>query len=177
MLVLVLAVSVSGGKVNIKITSLADSRAGWSYCYSQPPRTRSTTPAAGHTSVKMSTTKRKSPARTGLAPPQFNRSISGPDPRNKTQYNRSKSANDDRLNDPEVQAKIGNRMTKTVDKTIGKCGMCMKPVTVEGCTAFGKVYHKECFKCGNCRRRIDGKFFQRNDKPYCEKCYAVSHIT
>ena len=50
--------------------------------------------------------------------------------------------------------------------------MCMKPVTVEGCTAFGKVYHKECFKCCVCKRRIDGKFFQKNGKPYCEKDYA-----
>lgn len=48
----------------------------------------------------------------------------------------------------------------------------MKPVTVEGCTAFGKVYHKECFKCCVCKRRIDGKFFQKNGKPYCEKDYA-----
>jgi hypothetical protein len=32
--------------------------------------------------------------------------------------NRSISA-DPNLNDPEIQAKIGNRMTKTVEKTIG----------------------------------------------------------
>ena len=43
---------------------------------------------------------------------------------------------------------------------------------MEGCTAFGKVYHKECFKCSSCRRKIDGKFFERSDKPYCDKCYA-----
>jgi len=142
------------------------------------PTTQATIPVGGHTSVKMST-KRKSPGRTV---PNLNRSISA-DPRSKT-YNRSTSqpatngTNGTKLdmkkldlNDPAIQAKIGNRATKTVEKTIGKCGMCMKPVTVEGCTAFGKVYHKECFKCCVCKRRIDGKFFQKNGKPYCAKDY------
>ena len=58
----------------------------------------------------------------------------------------------------------------------GKCGICMKPIKEDGCTAFGKVYHKECFKCCVCKRRIDGKFFQKNGKPYCEKDYAVSRV-
>lgn len=133
------------------------------------PTTQATIPVGGHTSVKMST-KRKSPGRT--LPPGINRSISA-DPRNKSAYNRSMSA-EPNLNDPEIQAKIGNRMTKTVDKQIGKCGICMKPVTVEGCTAFGKVYHKECFKCCVCKKRIDGKFFEKNGKPYCAKDYEVS---
>ena len=47
---------------------------------------------------------------------------------------------------------------------------------MEGCTAFGKVYHKECFKCCVCKKRIDGKFFEKNGKPYCEKDWAVSII-
>jgi hypothetical protein len=55
----------------------------------------------------------------------------------------------------------------------GKCGTCSKPVTMEGCTAFGKVYHKECFKCCVCKRRIDGKFFEKNGKPYCSKDFEV----
>jgi len=84
--------------------------------------------------------------------------------------NRSVSA-DPNLNDPAIKAKIGNRMTKTVNKTIGNCGICNKVVTDEGCTAFGKFYHKECFKCGGCRQKINGKFFERNGKPYCQKCF------
>ena len=56
----------------------------------------------------------------------------------------------------------------------GKCEICNKTVTDEGCTAFGKVYHKECFKCCKCRQKIQGKFFERGGKPYCPKCYAVS---
>jgi len=144
------------------------------------PTTQTTIPVGGHTSVKMST-KKKSPGRTA---PNLNRSISA-NPRPKPGYNRSTSqpaTNGTKtngtngstidLNDPAIRAKIGNRATKTVEKTIGKCGMCAKPVTVEGCTAFGKVYHKECFKCCVCKKRIDGKFFQKNGKPYCEKDYA-----
>ena len=69
-----------------------------------------------------------------LQVPNLNRSISA-DPRNKTAYNRSQS-HDPRngtknngstnglktnidLNDPAIQAKIGNRATKVVEKTIG----------------------------------------------------------
>ena len=74
-------------------------------------------------------TKRKSPGRT--VPPNLNRSISA-DPKSKSGYNRSLSSGsngkntpssngntDPRLNDPAIQAKIGNRQTKTVEKTIG----------------------------------------------------------
>jgi len=85
--------------------------------------------------------------------------------------NRSMSC-DPNLDDPAVQAKIGGRLTKTINKTIGKCEICNKTVTDEGCTAFGKVYHKECFKCCKCRQKIQGKFFERGGKPYCPKCYA-----
>jgi hypothetical protein len=46
-------------------------------------------------------------------------------------------------------------------------------VTLEGCTAFGKVYHKECFKCCVCKKKIDGKFFEKNGKPYCSKDFEV----
>lgn len=130
------------------------------------PTTQATIPVGGHTSVKMST-KKKSPM--GRPAPQFNRSISA-DPRSKTGYNRSMSA-DPRLDDPDIKAKIGNRATKTVQKSIGKCGMCKRPIQEDGCTAFGLVYHKECFKCCVCKKRIDGKFFERNGKPYCAKDY------
>lgn len=115
-------------------------------------------------------TKRKSP---GRQIPAMNRSISS-DPRTKSGYNRSMSHDPDMskldLNDPDIKAKIGNRQTKTVEKSIGKCGMCQKPIVgVDGCTAFGKVYHKECFKCCVCKKRIDGKFFEKGGKPYCAK--------
>lgn len=136
-----------------------------------PPPSTTTTSGSGHTSVKMST-KRKSPGRTI---PAINRSISA-DPRSKSAFNRSMSHEPDMskldLNDPEIKAKLGNRQVKTVEKSVGKCGVCKKAVGMEGCTAFGKVYHKECFKCCVCKKRIDGKFFEKNGKPYCEKDWA-----
>ena len=55
----------------------------------------------------------------------------------------------------------------------GKCGACNKPIQEDGCTAFGKVYHKACFKCHACKQKIQGKFFERGGKPYCEKDYMV----
>ena len=55
----------------------------------------------------------------------------------------------------------------------GNCGICNKLVTDEGCTAFGKFYHKECFKCCVCKQKIAGKFFEREGKPYCAKDFAV----
>ena len=82
------------------------------------PGGTTTQATVGHTSVKMST-KRKSP---GRQVPPMNRSISA-DPRNKSGYNRSTSHDPDMskldLNDPEIKAKIGNRMTKTVERSVG----------------------------------------------------------
>lgn len=92
---------------------------------------------------------------------------------NSVGYGRSVSADPSLLADPSVQAKLGNRATKVVQqqKSIGKCGMCNKPIQEDGCTAFGKVYHKACFKCHACKQKIQGKFFERGGKPYCEKDY------
>ena len=59
---------------------------------------------------------------------------------------------------------------------LGNCGICNKLVTDEGCTAFGKFYHKECFKCCVCKQKISGKFFERGGKPYCARDFAVSLI-
>ena len=75
--------------------------------------------------------------------------------------------------DPSVMARIGNRATKVVQKSIGKCGVCNKAIQEDGCTAFGKVYHKACFKCAVCKQKIQGKFFEKDGKPYCQKDFQV----
>ena len=72
----------------------------------------------------------------------------------------------------------------------------MRDLTEEGCTAFGKVwggrrrrsksgsdrsqadylaqvFHKECFRCHGCKKKLDGKFHSKDDQPYCTKCYKV----
>ena len=84
-----------------------------------PPPSSTSGSGSGHTSVKMST-KRKSP---GRQIPAINRSISA-DPRSKSAFNRSMSHEPDMskldLNDPDIKAKIGNRATKTIEKSVGK---------------------------------------------------------
>jgi len=83
------------------------------------------------------------------------------------------------LNDPEVLAKIGNRAVKTVTnkKPTRNCDKCKKPLTDDGCTAFGKVYHKDCFKCSNCKKKLEGKFFSKGEDPFCSECYKATQET
>ena len=53
------------------------------------------------------------------------------------------------------------------------CDHCSRELTEDGCTAFGKVFHKECFRCHGCKKRLDGKFFSKDDNAYCAKCFKV----
>jgi hypothetical protein len=91
-----------------------------------------------------------------------------------TTLGRSISADPSMLTDPSVQAKIGSRATKVVQSSLGKCPTCNKSIQEDGCTAFGKVYHKACFKCFVCKQKIQGKFFEKDGKPYCAKDYQKS---
>lgn len=102
------------------------------------------------------------PRSRGPSPNKLLRSTSTPTPTPSTEID---------LNDPEVLAKIGNRATKTVNKPTRNCDACILPLTEDGCTAFGKVFHKECFRCKGCTKKLDGKFFTKDDSPFCSKCY------
>ncbi|XP_039266577.2 paxillin-like [Styela clava] len=54
----------------------------------------------------------------------------------------------------------------------GDCAACQKPVMGEVTTALGKVWHPEHFVCAVCDEEIGvNTFFERDQKPYCEKCY------
>lgn len=78
------------------------------------------------------------------------------------------------MTDPEILAKIGNRAVKTVNKPTRQCDHCRQPLTDDGCTAFGKVFHKECFRCTGCKKKLDGKFFSKDEKAYCAACYKAN---
>jgi hypothetical protein len=78
------------------------------------------------------------------------------------------------LSDPDVLARIGNRAVKTVNKPARSCDHCKRDLTDDGCTAFGKVFHKECFRCHGCKKKLDGKFFSKDDNAYCAKCHKAS---
>jgi len=77
------------------------------------------------------------------------------------------------LSDPEVLARIGNRAIKTVTKPTRSCDHCSRELTDDGCTAFGKVFHKECFRCHGCKKKLDGKFFSKDEKAFCGACYKA----
>ena len=55
----------------------------------------------------------------------------------------------------------------------GECCICCELVERGGCTANGKTYHQQCFKCSNCRNILQDKFFTADDQPLCELCYKV----
>ena len=54
------------------------------------------------------------------------------------------------------------------------CDHCKRELTEDGCTAFGKVFHKECFRCHGCKKKLDGKFFSKDENAYCAKCHKSS---
>lgn len=81
------------------------------------------------------------------------------------------------LSDPEVMARIGNRAIKTVQKPSKSCDHCKRELTEDGCTAFGKVFHKECFRCHGCKKKLDGKFFSKDEKAYCANCHKSNQET
>jgi uncharacterized protein with PIN domain len=60
-----------------------------------------------------------------------------------------------------------------VQKSLGDCARCKKPVELKVISAAGKVYHPDtCFKCAKCSRKIAGgePFFPDDDGVLCEKC-------
>jgi hypothetical protein len=53
-----------------------------------------------------------------------------------------------------------------------RCATCGKVIIASYLTAQGKYYHPECFVCTHCRAPFqDGKFVEKEGKPYCERCY------
>eukprot|EP00092_Neocalanus_flemingeri_P065085 GFUD01079076.1.p1 GENE.GFUD01079076.1~~GFUD01079076.1.p1 ORF type:complete len:286 (+),score=81.27 GFUD01079076.1:45-860(+) len=53
----------------------------------------------------------------------------------------------------------------------GECYSCSEEVQSGGCSAIGRTYHKDCFKCSNCKTVLEAKFFTEEDQPLCENCY------
>eukprot|EP00092_Neocalanus_flemingeri_P033618 GFUD01036546.1.p1 GENE.GFUD01036546.1~~GFUD01036546.1.p1 ORF type:complete len:566 (-),score=130.78 GFUD01036546.1:276-1925(-) len=52
-----------------------------------------------------------------------------------------------------------------------QCYSCSEEVQSGGCSAIGRTYHKDCFKCSNCKTVLEAKFFTEEDQPLCENCY------
>jgi len=58
------------------------------------------------------------------------------------------------------------------------CGFCRKPLsrTQPAVRALDCLFHVECFTCFKCEKQLQGQqFYNVDEKPFCEDCYAVSH--
>ncbi len=57
-----------------------------------------------------------------------------------------------------------------------KCEQCFQPISSGKSTEFGgKLYHLDCFRCGQCNERIIGQeLYTYNSKPCCIQCYEKS---
>lgn len=62
-------------------------------------------------------------------------------------------------------------------KLCPSCPLCVQPILpVERFPAFNKIFHKNCFKCNDCKNPIVGGF-ELEDKPFCEMCYHTRQGT
>ncbi|KAJ2839115.1 Rho-type gtpase-activating protein, partial [Coemansia sp. 'formosensis'] len=54
------------------------------------------------------------------------------------------------------------------------CSLCKKPIFDEAIVTVEGTYHSECFRCTNCKQRIQGKSFAKTSQGiiYCVSCYA-----
>jgi len=64
-------------------------------------------------------------------------------------------------------------MVSTTPK--GACGRCSKGILGQSISALGKMYHVECFVCGNCASPLGtSSFFQSADgAPTCANCHSA----
>jgi paxillin len=54
-----------------------------------------------------------------------------------------------------------------------RCAHCDEPILDRCVTALGKKWHMEHFICTQCLNGFpDGSFFERDARPYCEKCFT-----
>jgi len=59
----------------------------------------------------------------------------------------------------------------------GLCHVCSEEVQSGGCKALGKTFHIDCFKCTNCKKQLEEKFFSMEEQPLCEACYKIEDKT
>ncbi|KAJ1875302.1 Rho-type gtpase-activating protein [Coemansia sp. RSA 990] len=54
------------------------------------------------------------------------------------------------------------------------CSLCKKPIFDEAIVTVEGTYHSECFRCTNCKQRIQGKSFAKTSQGiiYCVTCYS-----
>lgn len=51
------------------------------------------------------------------------------------------------------------------------CSHCGKPIADKCVTAMNKRWHLSCFVCTQCLQPFSGNYYEKDQRPYCEKCY------
>jgi paxillin len=52
-----------------------------------------------------------------------------------------------------------------------KCAHCNQAISDRCVTALDKKWHIHCFVCTQCTSPFQGNFFERDGRPYCDKCF------
>ena len=71
----------------------------------------------------------------------------------------------------------GSGFQPIVNAGAEKCAACEKTVFAgERVGAAGKSFHESCFKCTQCKRRLEPtNFSNNNSKNYCTKCQSTTN--
>ena len=75
-------------------------------------------------------------------------------------------------NQTQNQNRVANNSNSTSGPSRGNCAGCNQAVHGEVLQASGKLWHMNCFCCGNCADLLgSASFFEFEGSPHCEKCY------
>jgi len=73
---------------------------------------------------------------------------------------------------PKLPPGMAGRLTKVVTHT-KKCSACHQALSDDGVFALGKLFHKSCFRCKNCKKKLGQRFFTLQGSPSCANCYKA----
>jgi len=85
----------------------------------------------------------------------------------------SNLSNQQRINSNNLAKLTNNRPTKVIESS-KKCAGCSKPLKEDGFFALGELYHKSCFRCKFCKKRLGEKFYVKQNGPCCPDCYNTT---
>lgn len=63
------------------------------------------------------------------------------------------------------------RAAKAMDQRLPRCVKCTKPVLQDPVNAEGSLYHRECFACDVCGRKISTQYRRNGNRIMCAPCF------
>ena len=79
--------------------------------------------------------------------------------------------------DKSLQEKEKPSIQNEYKEGVNICAGCSKDIHGNKiCSALGKFYHKECFKCSNCNIVLKNRYNSHHGNVFCEDCYKVSRL-